>query len=142
MFKCSLINIYFLVTWITPGVSVFIYLFIPVQTVRVFGGDISAASTRDAANLWVRTTSNGDILVSLLSAIALFKEFDWNFRQIVIRVCSISNFVHFGCFLYHHYFVKPHHIALVIVYYSALSLTLLTGFAWGLNWDSILKKKH
>jgi len=64
-------------------------------------------TTRDAAQLWVRTTSNSDILVSLLSDIALFKESDWYFRQTVIRVCSISNFVHFGCFLYHHYFV--HH---------------------------------
>jgi len=70
MFKCSLINIYFLTTWILPG--------------------ISNQTTRDAAKLWVRTTSNGDILVSLLSSIALFKENDWHFRQTVIRVCSIS----------------------------------------------------
>jgi len=27
------------------------------------------------------------------------------------------------------------------MYYSALSLTLLTGFGWGLNWDTILKKR-
>jgi hypothetical protein len=141
MFKCSLINIYFLTTWVLPGISVFIYLFIPVETVRVFGGDISNQTTRDAAKLWVRTTSNGDILVSLLSSIALFKENDWHFRQIVIRVCSISNFVHFACFLYHHYFVHPHHIGLVIVYYSSLSLTFLTGLGWGLNWDKILHKK-
>ncbi|CAF1019172.1 unnamed protein product [Rotaria sp. Silwood1] len=141
MIKCSLLNVYFLITWIFPATSVFIYLFIPVHTVKVFGGNISDQSTRDAAQLWVRTTSNGDILVSLLSGIALFKQSDWHFRQIVIRVCSISNFVHFGCFLYHHHFVKPHHIGLVILYYSALSLTLLTGLGWGLNWNTILKKE-
>ncbi|CAF1287625.1 unnamed protein product [Rotaria sordida] len=118
-----------------------IYLFIPVHTVKVFGGNTSDQSTRDAAQLWVRTTSNGDILVSLLSGIALFKQSDWHFRQIVIRVCSISNFIHFGCFWYHHHFVTPHHIALVVVYYSALFITLLTGLGWGLNWDTILKKK-
>jgi len=65
-----------LTTWILPGISVFIYLFIPVQTVKVFGGDIFNKTTRDAAQLWVRTTSNSDILVSLLSGIALFKESD------------------------------------------------------------------
>jgi hypothetical protein len=141
MIKLSLINIYFLITCIFPGISVFIYLIIPVQTVKVFGVDISNQSTRDAAQLWVRTTSNGDILVSLLSGIALFKESDWHFRQIVIRVCSISNFIHFGCFLCHHYFVTPHHVVLVILYYSALLLTLITGLGWGLNWNTILKKK-
>ena len=141
MIKCSLINIYFLTTCILPGISVFIYLIIPVYTVKVFGGNIDAQATRDAAQLWVRTTSNGDIIVSLLSGIAFFKQSDWHFRQIVIRVCSISNFVHFACFLFHHYFVSHHHIALVIVYYSALSMTLLTGLAWGLNWDTILKRK-
>lgn len=141
MVKLTLLNVCFLSTWILPGISVFIYIFIPVETVRVFGGDISNQSTRDVAQLWVRTTSNGDILVSLLSGIALFKESDWPFRQIVIRVCSISNFVHFSCFLYHHYFVHRHHIALVFVYYSALSITLLIGLGWGLDWDKILKKK-
>ncbi|CAF1083979.1 unnamed protein product [Adineta ricciae] len=141
MFKLSLINIFFLTTCILPGISVFIYLSIPVYTVRVFGVSISDQSTRDAAQLWVRTTANGDILVSLLSGIALYKESDWNFRQIVIRVCSISNFVHFACFLFHHYFVAHHHIGLVLVYYSALSMTLLTGLGWGLNWDQIRKKQ-
>lgn len=141
MFKLSLINIYFLTVGILPGMSVFIYLCIPVQTVKVFGGDTSAQSTRDAAQLWVRTTSNGDILVSLLHWIALFRPSDWFFRQTVIRVCSISNFVHFTCFLCHHYFVQPHHLALVIVYYSAIFLTLLSGLGWGLNWDRILKGK-
>jgi ABC-type transport system involved in cytochrome c biogenesis permease subunit len=140
MFKCSLINIYFLTICILPGISVLIYLIVPVQTVKVFGGNIDDQSTRDAAELWVRTTSNGDILVSLLNGIAFFKQSDWHFRQIVIRVCSISNFIHFGCFLCHHYFVKPHHIGFVVMYYSALSLTLLTGLCWGLNWDTILKK--
>ncbi len=72
--------------------------------------------------------------------VSLFKENDWPFRQIVIRVCSISNFVHFSCFIYPHYFVVPHHIGLVIVYYSALFMTLLTGLGWGLNWNTILKK--
>lgn len=141
MIKCSLINIYFLITWIFPGISVFIYLFIPVYTVQAFGVVTSNQSTRNAAQLWVRTTSNGDILVSLLSGIALFKESDWHFRQIVIRICSISNFIHFGCFLYHNYFVTPHYIGLVILYYSAISLTLITGLGWGLNWNNILKKK-
>jgi hypothetical protein len=28
------------------------------------------------------------------------------------------------------------------MYYSALSLTLLTGLGWGLNWDRILNKKE
>ena len=27
------------------------------------------------------------------------------------------------------------------MYYSALSLTLLAGLGWGINWDTILKKK-
>ncbi|CAF1200263.1 unnamed protein product [Adineta steineri] len=142
MFKLSLINIFFLTTCIMPGISVLIYLIVPVQTVRVFGGNIADQSTRDAAQLWVRTTSNGDILVSLLSGIALFKESDWNFRQTVIRVCSISNFVHFACFLFHHYFVAHHHVAFVIMYYSALSITLLTGLGWGLNWNTILKRNE
>ena len=128
-------NIFFLSTCILPGISVFIYLSIPVETVRVFGGDISNQSTRDAAQLWVRTTSNGDILVSLLSGIALYKENDQPFRQIVIRVCSISNFVHFSCFLFHNYFVSRHHVGLVVVYYSAIFMTLLTGIAWGFNWN-------
>ncbi|UJR27604.1 hypothetical protein I4U23_008885 [Adineta vaga] len=142
MFKISLINIFFLTTCIMPGISVFIYLCIPVYTVKVFGVPITEQSTRDAAQLWVRTTANGDILVSLLSGIALYKESDWNFRQIVIRVCSISNFVHFACFLFHHYLVAPHHIGLVLVYYSALLITLITGLGWGLNWNEILKKKY
>jgi len=104
-------------SWL-PGFNlVFLYLSIPVHTVRVFGANIADQSTRDAAQLWVRTTSNGDMLVSS------FKENDLPFRQIVIRVCSISNFVHFSCFLYHHYFVLAHHIGLVIVYYSALFMT-------------------
>lgn len=139
--KLSLINIYFLTIAVLPGISVFIYLCLPVHTVKVFGGDTSAQSTRDAAQLWVRTTSNGDILVSLLNFIALFKSSDWFFRQTVIRVCSISNFVHFTCFLCHHYFVQPHHIALVIVYYSAIFLTLLSGLGWGLDWDRVLKRR-
>jgi hypothetical protein len=79
MIKCTLINIYFLTTWILPGISVFIYLFISVQTVEVFGGNTSNQTTRDAAQLWVRTTFNGDILVSLLIGIALFKQSDWHF---------------------------------------------------------------
>ncbi|CAM4929459.1 unnamed protein product [Rotaria socialis] len=120
---------------------VFIYLFVPVGTVKVFGGNISDKSTRDAAKLWVLTTSNGDIIVSILNIIALFKSSDWYFRQAVIRVCSFSNFIHFGCFLYHHYFVQPHHIAFVILYWGAISITLLSGLGWGLNWDRILKRK-
>jgi hypothetical protein len=142
MVKCSLINFYFLCTCILPGISVLLYLFVPVNTVKFFGGNISDQSTRDAAQLWVRTTSNGDILVSLLSGITFFKQSDWHFQQIVIRVSSISNFVHFGCFLYHHYFVQPHHIPLVIMYWSAIFLTLLTGLGWGLNWNAILRRNN
>lgn len=141
MIQLTLINIYFIACSILPALSVLIYLSIPVQVVRVFGGDISDKATRDAAQLWVRTTANGDIFVSILCCIALFKQYDWPFRQIVIRVCSISNFVHFGCFLCHHYFVHKHHIALVFVYWSSIFLTLLSGLGWGLDWNTILKKK-
>jgi hypothetical protein len=140
MANCSLINLYFLSAAILPGISVFLYLCVPVGTVKLFGGDISAKATRDAAQLWVRTTSNGDILVSILNGLALFKPSDWHFRQTVIRVCSFSNLVHFGCFLYHHYFVQPHPLGLTIMYWFAIALTLLSGLGWGLNWDSILKR--
>ncbi|CAF3439760.1 unnamed protein product [Rotaria socialis] len=104
-------------------------------------GHLNQYPIKDAAKLWVRTTSNGDIIVSILNIIALFKSSDWYFRQTVIRVCSFSNFIHFGCFLYHHYFVQPHHIAFVILYCGAISITLLSGLGWGLNWDRILKRK-
>lgn len=140
MMKYSLINFYFLSLAILPGVSVFLYLCVPVETLKVFGGDISAKSTRDAAQLWVRTTSNGDIIVSILNGLALFRPSDWHFRQTVIRVCSLSNLVHFGCFLCHHYFVQRHPLGLAIMYWFAIALILLSGLGWGLNWSKILQR--
>ena len=138
--KCSLINFYFLSLTILPGTSVFLYLCAPVHTVKFFGGDISAKPTRDAAELWVRTTSNGDIIVSILNGLALFKPADWHFRQTVIRVCSLSNLVHFGCFLCHHYFVQRHPLGLAVMYWFAIALTLLSAIAWGLTWDGVFQR--